>query len=194
MKTYTIQTTETRPLLEIRHCDNDLSPREDTNLGYFITCDSNYYSPDKHEELERIVKETGELAISQEEHTKMIKEEFKEEKIIAIYPISKYEHSRVSYSLGSSFGFDNSNNGFYIITKETQKEAGVKKKDFKKAINEELKVYNKYANGEVYEFVLYDKNGEHEDSSSGFYDIEDIRDHLPKSWKKEDLNKYMNYD
>jgi len=193
MKTYTTTTKE--PRLKIEYDDDAQSPREWSNLGYFITCDSNYNSPDKHEELEQFIKDTGEEATSQAEHIKMIKDDFEwnnsEEKVIAIYPISKYEHGNISYSLGTSNGFDYSNNGFYIITAETQKELGVKKKDFEQVIKEELEDYNKWINGEMYNFILYDKDGEVVHTCGGFYDIEDIREYLPKEWNKEDLSDYL---
>ena len=120
----------------------------------------------------------------------MIEKDFTE-KIIAIYPIVKYEHSGVAYSIGPKHGFDFSNNGFYVITEKTQKEIGAKKKDFKKIVEGELNCYNQWCNGEVYSFILYDKNGEIEDSCCSFYDINDIKDYLPKEWDKEDLNDYL---
>jgi len=192
MKTY--KKTVEEPLLEIKYDEGGESPREWSNLGYFITVDSDYISPDKNDELQRIIKETGEEANSQEEHIEMITERYQEETgyhIEAIYPITKYEHSGVSYSLGAKHGFDYSNNGFYIVTTESQKEVGTKEKDFEKVIKEELEVYNKWCNGEIYRFVLYDSKGEWIDSCGGFFDIEDIREHLPEEWKDEDLSEYL---
>lgn len=196
MKTYTKQTTTTEPRLIITHDDDTTSPREDSNLGYFITVDRNYYSPDKHSVLEKIIKDSGEIATSQAEHIKLIKEyielDYKgEEKVIAIYPIVKYEHSGVSYSLGSKKGFDYSNNGFYIITDKTQKETGIKAKDFEKFIKAELETYNSWVNGETYRFCLYDEQGEVIDSCGGFYDLKTIKEYLPEDWKDEDLTDYI---
>ena len=193
MKTYTKQVTKTGNCLEIR-CDSDNeSPRHWSNLGYFITVDRNYHSPDSNKELESIIKNSGDVVESLEEHIAQIKIDYEannEDKVITIYPICKYEHSGVSYSLGSKHGFDYSNNGFYIVTKKTQKEVGTNKKDFERVIKHEFETYNKWCNGEVYSFVLYDSNGELIDSCSGFYDIEDIRDYLPKEYKKEELSDY----
>jgi hypothetical protein len=197
MKTYTKTIQETKPRLKITHDDFTSSPREWSNLGYFITIDQNYRSPDNVEYLQDIIKETGKEATSTEDHMDMIKKTYRslgyEGNIVAIYPICKYEHSSVSYSLGQKHGFDYSNNGFYIITDKTQKELGTPKKDFETIIKQELEVYNKYANGEVYGFVLYDEAGEVEDSCSGFYDIDDIKDHLPEEWKDETLSDYITY-
>ena len=191
MKTFnkTIQ----KPQLIISHDKFADSPRRDTNLGYFITVDRNYNSPDADETLQNIVKNTGDHATSVEDHMKLIKRDYKEvsnDKIIAIYPVVKYEHSGISYSLGTKHGFDCSNNGFYIVTEDTQKEVGVLKKDFEKSIIQELNDYNKWVNGETYRYVLFDQNGEETDSCSGFYDIEDIKEHLPEKWRNEDLSDY----
>jgi len=194
MKTYTRTIEETKPKLVIEYDDNATSPREDTCLGYFISIDRNYNSPDNNEELISIVRATGNEANNQAEHMELIKNHVIEdmgEKVIAIYPIVKYEHGGVSYSLGTVHNFDYSNNGFYIITDKTKKIIGTDEKDFLKVIKSELDLYNKYANGEVYQFCLYDDKGEIEDSCSGYYDIEDIRESLPEEWKDEKLSDYL---
>ena len=187
MKTYTQTKTITKPKLIIEHDSDSESPRSWSNLGYFITVDRYYHSPDRNEELEVVVKAGGEVANSQQEY---IKDHYYQEKILAIYPVVKYEHSGVSYSLGTVHNFDYSNNGFYIITDKTAKELGTDKKDYEKVIRQELEVFNKWVNGEVYQYCLYDDNGEVVDSCGGFYDFEDIRACLPKEWSKEDLTEY----
>jgi hypothetical protein len=141
-----------------------------------------------------IVKEAGDNAKDQKDHIRIIKkliEDVEGEKVLAIFPVVKYEHSGVSYRLGTAHGFDYSNNGFYIITDKTQKEIGTKRKDFEKVITEELEAYTSWANGEIYCFMLYDDDGELADSCGGFYEIEDIREYLPKEWKKENLIDYI---
>jgi hypothetical protein len=194
MKTY--KKTIESPKLVIEHDESSTSPREWSNLGYFITVDRDYRSPDLNSKFESIVKETGETATSQAEHVNEIGRRINEEtteKVLAIYPIVKYEHSGVYYSLGTKHGFDYSNNGFYIITEKTQKELGTEKKDFVKVIESELEVYNKWCNGECYQFCLYNEQGDIEDSCGGFYDIEEIREYLPEEWKNEDLRDYIKY-
>lgn len=197
MKTITKTYTKTINKLKITKDDCTSSPREWSNLGYFITCDMNHYSPDKNTTIQDILKETSEYASSQDNHIQLIKKEFIKqlgEKVIAIYPIVKYEHGGVVYSLGTKKGFDYSNNGFYIITDKQQKEYDTPKKDFETIIKQELDVYNKYMNGEVYSYVLYDDEGDVVDSCGGFYDIEDIRDSLPEEWKTETLSDYLTYN
>jgi len=196
MKTYQQTTRTTEPRLVIEYDENTESPREWSNLGYFITVDRNYNSPDQNKTLENIVAETGEEATSREEHMTMIKKRIKDETgetVEAIYPVCKYEHSGVVYRLGVASGFDYSNNGFYIVTDKTRNEIGVKKdkKAIEKFIEAELKTYTQWANGEVYQFALYNEAGEMEDSCGGFYDLESIKEALPEEWQAEDMDEYV---
>ena len=192
MLTYNKTTQQQR--LKIEYDNISESPRSWSNLGYFITVDSNYKSPDNRQDIINIVKDTGDNATSQDDHISMIKKAMKDElneEVIAIYPICKYEHSGVIYRLGTQHGFDISNNGFYIITKKQQKEYETKKKDFETIIKQELEVYNSYINGEGYQFTLYDDEGEVIDACGGFYSLDDIKDHLPEEFKSEKLEDYL---
>ena len=194
MKTFTKTTITQDPRLVIKYDDCPESPREWSNLGYFITIDRNYNSPDNHPDFMEIIKETAEEATDCQDHMKRIKKEIEArlgDKVLAIYPMVKYEHSGVVYSRGEKHGFDYSNNGFYIITKKTAEEIGTDKKDFEKVIDQEIDMYNKWCNGEVYRFTLYDEAGEYVDGCSGFYSVEEIRDSLPEEWKDEDLDQYL---
>jgi len=194
MKTYTKTVQETKPRLTIWNDSDMESPREWDNLGYFITCDSKHNSPDINQDIKRIIQSTCDEALSQEMHIKMIKAGMKAEnlgKVLAIYPVTKYEHGNVSYRLGTVHGFDSSNNSFYIVTKESADLIGAEAKDFEKIIKAEIETYNKWVNGEIYGFTLYDDKGEVEESCGGFYAIEDIREYLPKEWVDEDLSGYI---
>jgi len=194
MKTYTKTITQTLPRLVIEHDTMAQSPRRDTNLGYFITCERNYNSPDKNDLIERIVKQTGDEAQNVDEHMEAIKKSIKEEMsedVIAIYPVNRYEHGNVVYRRGTMHGFDYSNSGFYIITNKTLKEYGEHGKPIEALIDGELEEYTSWANGEVYKFVLYDEQGEYEDSCGGFYDIDSIKEYLGKEWADEDLSDYI---
>lgn len=193
MKTFKkVEVTEGNRL-EIRNQEYPNSPRDDSNLGYFITVDRNYMSPDNHEYFNMVIKATGEEASNQEEHIKLIKErgaELVDDKILAVYPITKYEHSGVAYYLGNKHGFDYSNNGFYIVTEKTAEDIGLKKEDFETCIENELEMYNAYANGSVYEFELFDEKGESVDSCGGFYNIDSVKEQLSDEWNDEDMNDY----
>lgn len=48
-----------------------------------------------------------------------------------------------------------------------------------------------YNNGREYGFELLDEQGEEVDSCFGFYDLEAIKQNLPKEWEKEDLSEYV---
>lgn len=192
MKTF--KTTIEKPILTISYDNYPSSHREWSNLGYFIVISKRYNSPDKNDFLFNVIKNTGDIANNQKHHIELIKKEIESsinEKVLAIYPISMYEHSGINYSLGNRHGFDYSNNGFYIVTDKTKAELGVEEKDFEAVIKAELDWYNQYCNGEVYEFVLYDEEGNIKDSCSGFYSIDDIKEYLPEEFQDEDLEEYF---
>ena len=195
MKTFK-QTIE-KPRLEIRPDELAENPRHFSNLGYFLTKDSKHISPDEWQapQIQEIMVETAKRVENQEEHieqmAKQIREETDEE-VVAIYPIAKYEHSGVTYKLGNFSGFDHSQNGFYIITEQSRKK--ITEKDFEQTIKAELEEYNKWANRETWEFVLYDENGRFEDQKGGYYYYEDIRADLPEEWKNERLEDYISLD
>lgn len=192
MKTF--KRTIEEPILKIKNDECPSSPREWSNLGYFIVISKRYNSPDENDFLFNIIKNTGDIADNQKHHIELIKEEIESsinEKVLAIYPISTYEHSGINYSLGNRHGFDYSNNGFYIVTDKTNAELGVKEEDFEKVIKAELDIYNQYCKGEVYEFVLYDEEGNIVDSCGGFYSIDEIKEYLPEEFEGEDLNEYL---
>lgn len=176
--------------LEIDHCDFTDSPREWTNLGYFITIERDDNIPDDNKILRNIIDNTQDEVNNSGEHMESIKREYEEttdEKVIAIYPIVKYEHGGVVYSLGEKHGFDYSNCGFYVITDKTQEEVGTSKKDFEKVIEDELNIYNKWVNGEVYQGLHYKEiickecgysHNETIDSIGGCYSEEEIFDNI----------------
>lgn len=117
-----------------------------------------------------------------------------DETVLVIFPVVKYEHSGVSYKLGTAHGFDYSNNGFYIITEKSAKAyclTDTKEETLKTHAEAEISSYNDYINGNIYKWTLYNDQGEVEDSGGDYYDLEEIRANLPKEWAKEDLNKYV---
>lgn len=197
MKTYKKTITKELPCLVIRHDQDAESPRAwDGSIGYFLTQEDKYNSPDGTEHpLYRIMIETVEDAISTDDHMQRIKAQATSEDIhIAyIYPVNRYEHGNIIYRRGTAKGFDYSNCGFFIVTKEKLKETGMKnaKTNIERSIDQELKTYTNWANGEVYGFTLHDEDGNEIDSYWGFFDIEDIREYLPEEYKDEELEQYF---
>lgn len=127
------------------------------------------------------------------------------EKTHIILPVSVYDHSGVSIYVGSPCDrWDSGQVGWYIASKEEIKKRFNVKRISQKLrervisyLEGEVETYNKWANGEVYSFILY-HNGEEEDSCGGFYDIDDIYDYLPKEYTstftKDDMkNKHINW-
>lgn len=194
MKTY--KTTQTKPCLEIRYDEYALSPREAFGcVGHFFTCDSRKTSPDDTDHpLYDTIARTQYDAMNTEEHRQLIIEEWNTENpdntIIAIYPITKHEHGNIKYTRSVGSGFDCSTNGFYVVT-EQSKRIEATPEELAELVDDELELWNNYVNGDVFRFELFNDRGEIVDSCSGFYDIEDIREHLPEEYQEEDLNKYL---
>ncbi|MFT8556582.1 hypothetical protein [Liquorilactobacillus hordei] len=95
-----------------------------------------------------------------------------------MFPISKFEHSNVVYSLGTANGWDCGTVGVAFVAKETVcEEYGVKKvtakirKLVKQRFEGELETYTQWCNGDVYGFTVTDCKGELVDSCSGFYGL-----------------------
>lgn len=185
------------PRLVITCDDNSINPREyHTNLGYLITVSNRYRSPDNIPELKDIIIDTANRASSVESHIRLICKEMKEklsEEVIAIFPICIYEHGSILYTFGPNYDFDCSNNSFYIITDKTLKEyaSRVDENEFENIVRQELDIYNRWINGEIYMYTLYDNKGKIIDSCGDFYSLDDIKSDLPEEWKDEDLNEYV---
>lgn len=193
--------TQGNQRLNIFYDDNAMSPREWDNLGFFLTRDNGYKSPDgKDNPLYQIMIDAEGEAEDAESHMKLMKKMAKKQgiKVLAIYPIYKYEHSNVVWKRGVAGGWDCSNNGFYFITEESQKECGTKKKNWEKQVDGELEIYTQWANGEVYGYRLEESKiipacehcGRPEetvwgetDSCCGFYSIKDILALHKGDWK-----------
>jgi len=195
LKTY--KTLVEKPMLEISFDEFAENPREySDNIGYFITAGSRYSSPDNNKTLINIVKEASETASNLEEHIKEVRSLIKEnlnEEVLYIKPITRFEHDGIEYLLGKHNGWDYSLCGFYIVTNKTLEKYGVKIDKVEGIIKTEIKNYNTWVNGEVYYFVLYDKDGNIEESVGEFYDINEIYRYLPDEWKSENLRDYLVY-
>lgn len=82
--------------------------------------------------------------------------------------ISRYDHSGVSYNRGApTCCWDSGYAGFAIV--ETAK---MSDEEFEKYVDQELRSYTDWANGNVYSVYVVDANGDHVDSCSGFIGYE----------------------
>jgi hypothetical protein len=163
---------------------NDDSPRDWDNLGKMICFHRRYNLGDKTN-----------LKSSDFNSLEELKQYIiKEYKAVMILPINMYEHSGISISVKSDYPYndrwDSSSIGFIFATRETiEKEFGRKyitpklKRKIKSILINEVETYNKYINGEVYGYKLFnseaeatDEMGESEDSCWGYYDTQDILD------------------
>lgn len=196
MKTYKKIVEQELSRLVITYDEVD-SPRvNNTNLGYFITCNRKYNSPDTNNTLQYIIEQAGDQASSQEEHMNIIRQRVADELdevITDIFPICRHEHGNVVYRRGTTHGFDYSNDGFYIVTNKTHEEYGKHGKPIEAIIDGEIEEYTAWVNGEVYGYILYDEEGNEVESQGGFYSLEDIKDNLPEIWKDENLLDYLKY-
>ena len=188
-------------LLKIEYDDMNESPREWDNLGTMVCWKRNYILGDDHnydnnrefmevlsEELsdiepERLYSKTDEQLMS------II------EKYAVILPIYKYEHSGISLNTkGFSCRWDSGQVGWiYVTKKQVREEYGAKRvsQKLKERIEDYLKgevdTYSQYVAGEVFGFILEDKEtGNEIDSCWGFYGYDfttnGMAEHLPEEY------------
>lgn len=174
-------------MIEIDYDEYSDSPREWDNLGTFYTWDDGYDSPDKNEfnnGIEFFEDMLGEKLVSRVHDNNSNTSDFMKEIIphadkagYILYPVGKYEHRQVNYSLGCSSGWDSGTVGVIFAKKEKiRHEYGIKNitKDIREKVEKnfahEVWLYTQYANGEAYGFTVTDLLGNVIDSCSGFYD------------------------
>lgn len=89
-----------------------------------------------------------------------------------IYPVTKYEHSQVSYYLGADSGWDYSVAGFVLVDiKQAKAYCGLNSKmAIENYLDDLLQSYTDYVNGDVYQVNTYqlDSKGEKEESLDCF--------------------------
>ena len=195
MLTYKKEVEE--PRLEVRYDSGSESPRGDSNIGVFVWVGRNSIDPEPGTVYKEAVLYTEIQATSTEHHIELMKKylEADSDGIVEIYPVHKYEHGNVVYGLGRASGFDYSNKGFYFVLKTYLKEIlgtdTVEPREVEQIISDELEIYTKWANGEVYRYTLLDEQGEEEDSCGGFYDLASMKEYLPDDFHEEDLQDYF---
>ena len=92
-----------------------------------------------------------------------------------IYPITKYEHSLVNYYLGADEGWDYGTVGFVLVdVKQAKENYGFTSKiNIENYLDDMLKAYTDYDNGDIYCVTTYELNskGEKEDEIDYYGDI-----------------------
>ena len=182
------------------------NPREWSNLWTILTWTSRYDSIDSNQyrDLEEFLldnlteKQLRNLYKgnpSTKEFFERIQKRFYDLGYL-VEPISKYEHSGVSYSVGVSQGWDSGVVGLAMVNINDVKkeyETAVLSKGLKEKIHgildSELDTYNSWANGYVYTISLMDSEGDIVDSLGGMigYDTE-------KDMIQEYVDNYTNYN
>ena len=182
------------------------NPREWSNLWTILTWTSRYDSIDSNQyrDLEEFLldnlteKQLRNLYKgnpSTKEFFERIQKRFYDLGYL-VEPISKYEHSGVSYSVGVSQGWDSGVVGLAMVNINDVKkeyETTVLSKGLKEKIHgildSELDTYNSWANGYVYTISLMDSEGDIVDSLGGMigYDTE-------KDMIQEYVDNYTNYN
>lgn len=172
--------------LKISYDEFTDSPREWDNLGQICVSKSCRYCNNEYEDTDSLswYKESDDLNTL-------------ERKGYIVLPLSVYDHSGVSIYIGGKCdAWDSSRIGWYIVSREKiRKEYSVKRispkllEKVKNIMVNEIKTFNAYINGEVYEYSLL-HNGDEVDSCGGFYDdtdeyrgyVRDMYEHLPKEF------------
>lgn len=171
--------------LIINYDDSPQSPREWSNIGTFLAWQDRYNSPDKNnfndmEEFfsEMIGEQTYENIYNKSTSVHQLFEMLQnamDRKGYILYPITREEHGNVYYSIGTNQGWDVGIVGVYFTEKEKiYKEFEVKKiskklrEKIKFIVESEIEIYNQYANGEVWGYIV-EKDNEIVDSCYGFY-------------------------
>ena len=192
MKTY--KKMIEKPKLVIGYDDSAENPRNWDNLSILIIRNG-LGDTDIHlnKELERTQYESNNAEEHKELMTKVIEEHYGSKVLYSDF-VSKYEHSGVRYFLGKSSGWDYSNVGFVFVIQDFLEMHNDSEEKIEDIVKAEIELFSKWANGNVYQFILYNNEGGVQDSLGGLYDLEEIREHLPDEWQEEDLQQYINYN
>ena len=157
----------------------DESPRTWDNLGRIIVPEGCKY-----------VK--NELTPEDEEGNDLLKWKTKDEEEQTlnelyeyVFPLYVLDHSAVAFSTGfinSPWGhWDCGQIGWIVVTREdAEKENVTTWERAHEIIKAELDILTKWANGEVYGYILTDPDGNELDSCWGYYSIEDIKSEYPE--------------
>lgn len=190
--------------LEIAYDEFCSNPRIDMdNLGTIVAWHSRYDLTDEGIDNRGGFREFLEFEMSdfyetyegvEKATTERLMSLFRKENIIL--PVYMYEHGEIALSTtGFSCRWDSGQVGWIYVSKEKiREEYGVKritKKTLEKVhavLNDEIKTYGQYINGDVFSYVVKDEEEEIIDSCSGFYgwDFQNngITEYVPNEFKE----------
>lgn len=166
-------------ILEVYYDDSSENPRNWDNLGKMVCfhdkydlgdkCSNDYKGFSNWTEVEAAIRRDYDIGV--------------------IMPLYLYDHTGLAISTAPFHcPWDTRRIGFIFTTKEDiRKEYGCKyvtkkyRERAKEVLLGELKNYEAYVNGDVFGFILKDKEGEIIDSCSGFYGLDF------KKWMKHEI-------
>ena len=157
-------------VLRIIQDENPNDPREDDNLTKMVCFHNRYDLGDKHNYNEDDYNSWDELKKAIEDT----------EKPVVILPLYLYDHSGITISTTEfTCNWDSGQIGFVYITNERINELGcvIKNEEtindyikrLTRYLQEEVKQYDQFIQGDIYGFKLIDPDGEEIDSCWGFY-------------------------
>jgi len=175
--------------LEISYAEYTDSPREWDNIGILALkhrrynlsneIDVNMNEFDYIDELEEYINENYD--------------------VVMMLGVSMYDHSGVSLSLcdykNHVGGWDSSLIGLIFIERnEIFKEyySDETEEELKNILQNEINLYDKYLNGEVYQYNVYDDKDNILDSCSGYYSEEDILENIDWEYISKESNRINN--
>jgi len=149
------------------------NPREWCNLGRIIVPENCRYLSSE-DELPSLTWDDKEADL-----------QYLRENYAYVFPLYVLDHSAVAFSIGyinSPWGhWDCGQIGWVVVTAEdAQKDNITSKNQAAEIIEDELETLTKWANGEVYGFVITGPDGNELDSCWGYYSIEDIKAEYPE--------------
>lgn len=172
-------------VLEIHrdYCPRD--PRENDNLGTMVCFHKRYAIGDKHDYNPHDFRSWEEVKSAIE----------KDNDVAVILPVYMYDHSGIALATTPFHcPWDSGQVGWIYATKEkirqwfnVKKVTAKIKENAAEILRKEVEVYSNYINGDVYGFVLKNKNGDVIDSVWGFYGIDPskngILNYVGSEWK-----------
>jgi hypothetical protein len=168
--------------IEIEQDDCDESPREWDNLGKMVCFHKRYNLGDKTDLKNSMFNSWDELedylvkGTTGKDHDEMLYLAEKDRALV-ILPLYLYDHSGLRMSVGSfNDRWDSGQVGFIYATREDILKCYMVKKISKSILKKvevclesEVKTYDQYLSGDVYHFLIEDKDGEQVDSCGGYY-------------------------